>query len=144
MNNLTSKWVLGHKVTPFHTSGDYDMVLGETPPRVPGPPPHSHENYEESFLVLEGEMQFIIEGETRVARAGELVDLPPNTVHSFNNVTDQPCKWVNIHSPKGFLSFFETVGVPDGEINAPQRSTAPEVIQQVVTTAADFDMVIQG
>jgi len=142
--NSISKWVLGHKVTPYQTSGDYDMVMGETPPRVPGPPPHLHRGYEESFLVLEGEMEFMINGETKVARAGDLIDLPPNTVHSFNNNTDQSCKWVNIHSPKGFLNFFETLGIPDEEMDAAQRSTAPEVIQKVVTTAGDFDMIIQG
>ncbi len=141
---MNTKWVLGHKVTPHDTSGDYDLMMAETPPHVPGPPPHKHNSYKESFLIVEGEMDFMINGEMRKVRAGESVDIPPNTVHTFENSSDVPCKWINIHSPKGFRKFFETLGVAAEEENAQERSVAPEIIQQVIGTAADYDMLIGG
>ena len=142
MQTADTKWVLGHQVTPHDTSGDYDLMVAITPAGMQGPPPHSHHSFKESFLIVEGEMQFVINGETRMVRAGESVDVPPHTVHTFNNVSDQPCTWVNIHSPKGFRAFFEKIGVPANTEEAFEQSLAPERIQEVVATAADYDMRI--
>jgi mannose-6-phosphate isomerase-like protein (cupin superfamily) len=143
-NNNTTKWVLGHRVTPYDTSGNYDLMMAETPAKVPGPPPHLHHSYKEAFLIVEGEMEFMVNGETRIVRAGESVDIPPGTLHTFSNVSDKPCKWVNIHSPKGFRAFFEELGVPANADHAQQKSIAPEIIQKVIQTAADYDMIIQA
>jgi len=142
MERPNTKWVLGHKVTPYNTTGDYDLMLAETPPHVPGPPPHIHHNYKESFLIVEGEMEFMVNGEVKVLKAGDALDVPPETLHTFNNKNDKPCKWVNIHSPKGFREFFEQMGVPNDTANAQINSVDPAVIQKVIQTAADFDMHI--
>jgi mannose-6-phosphate isomerase-like protein (cupin superfamily) len=142
MKQPTTKWVLGHMVTPYDTAGNYDLMMAETPPHVPGPPPHLHTSYKEAFLIVEGEMEFMINGELQTVKAGESIDVPPNTLHTFNNRTDKPCKWINIHSPKGFRDFFETLGVPADEDNAVERSVSDEIIQQVIQTAADYDMHI--
>lgn len=142
MENTTTKWVLGHKVTPHDTSGNYDLTYGKTAPGVPGPPPHLHHSLKEVFLVTEGEMEFMVNGTTRVVRAGESVDLPPGTVHTFSNNGDQPCKWVNIHSPKGFRAFFEELGVSVDTPGAREKSVRPEVIQKVIQQAPDYDMHI--
>ncbi len=144
MKQSTTKWVLGHKVTPYDTTGNYDIMFAETPAHVQGPPPHSHNSFDESFLIIEGEMEFFIDGEVKVVSAGESVDLPKNTLHTFSNKTDKVCKWVNIHSPKGFRNFFEKLGISEDEENAQERSVAPSIIQEVIQTAADFDMLIAG
>ena len=78
-----------------------------------------------------------------VAKAGESVDIPPKTLHTFANKSDKPCKWVNIHSPKGFKKFFDQMGIPDHEENAIEKSIAPELINKVIATASDFDMIIK-
>lgn len=139
-NNL---WVLGHKISPVEVSGNYDMVIGETPPNVPGPPPHYHSGLNELFMVLEGEMEFMINGEIKKVTQGKSVDLQPNVVHTFKNVGTSTCKWVNIHSPKGFLSFFEEMGIPEGEPDAIKKSVDESIINKVMQTASDFDMHIK-
>ncbi|EAR00441.1 cupin domain-containing protein [Maribacter sp. HTCC2170] len=143
MKQSNTQWVLGHKVTPYDTTGDYDLMMGETPPQVPGPPPHLHHSYKESFLIVEGEMEFMMNGEIKLVRAGEAIDIPPETLHTFGNKSDQICKWVNIHSPKGFRKFFEQTGIPVGDDNAQSKSVDPAVIQKVIQTAADYDMHIE-
>ena len=143
MKNSNTKWVLGHKVTVHDTSGDYDLMYAETPPHVPGPPPHLHNSYKESFLILEGEMEFMINGEIRKVKAGESVDIPPKTLHTFGNKSDALCKWINIHSPKGFREFFEQMGLPAHQEKSQENSVTPEIIGKVMATAADFDMVIK-
>ncbi|WP_324719990.1 cupin domain-containing protein [Salinimicrobium sp. HB62] len=143
MDNLNKVWVLGHRVSPQKLSANYDLAIGESQPNVPGPPPHCHAKYHEAFHILEGEMDFIINGSRKTIKKGESVDLPPNTVHTFKNSGDKVCKWVNIHSPKGFSEFFEKYGVPESESNAAEKSVSPEIIQQVLKTASDYDMILK-
>ncbi len=136
-------WVLGHKVSPVEISGNYDMVVGETAPNVPGPPPHYHTGYNEMFMVLEGEMEFMVDGDIKKLKKGESVDFPPNVLHTFKNSGTTPCKWLNVHSPKGFLSFFEEMGVPESDAQGMQKSVDESLITKVMQTAADFDMHIK-
>ena len=143
MKTNNKRWVLGHEITQHPISEDYDLVSIATPPGVPGPPPHRHLSYKEAFIIIEGEMEFMIDGETKVLRAGESIAIPPNTLHTFNNLSNQVCRWVNIHSPKGFTDFFDEVGIPAGEETAQERSVEPAVIQQVIAIAADHDMRIE-
>lgn len=143
MKTTDTKWVLGHKVTLHDTSGDYDLAFGETPAGVPGPPPHLHENFTESFLITEGEMEFFVNGEVMVLKAGESINLPQNTLYTFSNKSESTCKWVNIHSPKGFRQFFETVGISEGIENSQQNSVSEAIINEVMGTAANYDMLIK-
>lgn len=137
-----ANWVIGHKIQPQTVTGDYDMITGVTPSHTPGPPPHQHHKFHEVFLVTEGEMEFVVNGSPVLVKKGESVDLPPQTVHTFSNNSDQPCQWVNIHSPKGFLKFFDDFGVSDTEENAAEKSTDQAFIQKLMQTAADYDMEI--
>lgn len=73
------------------------------------------------------------------------MDFPFSTcsITNFSNNSDHTCKWINIHSPKGFRPFFEEVGISDDEENAIEKSIAPEIIEKVMATASDFDMIIK-
>ena len=48
-----------------------------------GPPPHSHD-WDESFYVIKGQVEFTCAGETTNCTAGTLVHVPARTVHSFH------------------------------------------------------------
>lgn len=48
-----------------------------------GPPPHSHD-WDESFYVTRGEIQFSCAGKTTTCPAGTLVHVPAGTVHAFS------------------------------------------------------------
>jgi quercetin dioxygenase-like cupin family protein len=52
-----------------------------------GPPPHSH-NWDESFYVIAGEVEFTCAGKTVVCPPGTLVHVPANTVHCFRYLID--------------------------------------------------------
>lgn len=47
------------------------------------PPPHTHTHEEESFYVLEGEVDFALDGEVTQASPGDLVVLPRDKTHAF-------------------------------------------------------------
>jgi len=48
-----------------------------------GPPPHRHD-WDESFFVLNGEIEYLCGGETYKCSPGTLVHIPRGTVHGFN------------------------------------------------------------
>lgn len=138
-----SKWVLGHKICPQIVTGDFDLVIGESPAQTQGPPPHYHNGYHEVFLVTQGQMEFMRNGKVTVIGAGESIDLSPKVIHTFSNNSDNVCKWINIHSPKGFSRFFENHGISDNESDARLKSVSAEIIQKVIRTASQYDMIIE-
>ena len=141
---IMAQWVLGHKIKPQHVSGDYDLVIGETPAQTPGPPPHHHTAFHEVFLVTHGEMEFMVNGEVTKVKNGESINLPPQSVHSFSNKSENPCKWVNIHSPKGFSKFFENLGISEKEEEAEIKSLSPKIIQEVIEKGSLYNMLIKN
>lgn len=142
MKNSKSYWVIGHKLSAHPSSGDFDLMTGETPVGVPGPPPHHHSKYSELFVVLKGKMEFTVNGETKILEEGESIDLPPNTVHTFSNAGTETMYWLHIHSPKGFAAFFNEYGVDADQENSFQQSISEEMIGRVLQGAASFDMHI--
>ena len=143
METLNTFWVLGHRITTAVSTGNYDLVEIETPAQTPGPPPHVHQKYTEFFLVTEGEVEFMLNGEKRVLKAGSSVDIPPGSTHTYRNATDQPCKMVNIHSPKGFLEFFRTIGISEGIAQAKESSVSQQAIEKVMEVSQQFDIEFQ-
>ena len=79
------------------TNGRYCLIDMHIPPGG-GPPPHRHD-FEESFTLLEGEIDFTFRGEKSVVRAGETVSIPANAPHSFTNATERPARLLCICAP---------------------------------------------
>ena len=142
MTKAESVWVIGHQIQLINSTGNYDIFFGETPSGVPGPPPHYHSKYSEFVLVLRGQMEFFVDGEKRLLQEGDSIDLPAHSVHTFNNPAPDTSRWLNIHSPKGFFSFFERFGVPVKQENSFESSISRSMIDKVVKEAAGFDMMI--
>ena len=63
---------------------------------------HTHEEEDDSFYIVEGEMTFVFDGEESVAPPGTFVLVPPGVEHGFRNDGDVPVKMLNIHAPAGF------------------------------------------
>jgi quercetin dioxygenase-like cupin family protein len=76
--------IVGEHVTVL-ASGEategYEVFL-QRGPEGSGPPPHSHP-WDESFFVINGQIEFGIGAESTTASPGTLVHLPAGTVHWF-------------------------------------------------------------
>ena len=140
MKNKQSIWVMGNKITLHSTTGNYDLAIIETPPESQGPPPHEHNIYDEFFSILEGEMEFTVNGNKIVLNAGESLDVPKGNMHTFQNVQKHPCKFISVHSPKGFSEFFTDFGIPSEEDNAILKSVDEAIIQKVIQTSTKYDI----
>ena len=73
-------------------SGQVGMVEGEVPPGGGFQIPHWHEDLDEVFYVLEGKIEFLLDGQWRPAVAGSTVFVPAGTVHAFRNASEQPAR----------------------------------------------------
>ena len=76
-----------------------------------GPPPHRHD-FEESFTVLEGEIEATFRGERSTVQAGQTIHIPANAPHQFRNSSQHPARLLCICAPAGQEEFFMEVGVP--------------------------------
>ncbi len=96
-------------LTGKETAGRYCLIDMFLPPGG-GPPPHRHD-FEETFSLLEGELEFVFRGAKVVAREGETIHVPANAPHQFHNSSAGPARMLCICSPAGQEEFFVEVGV---------------------------------
>jgi uncharacterized cupin superfamily protein len=80
-------------------------------PQDGGPPPHRHD-FEETFIVLEGEIEVTFRGNKSTVSEGETIHVPANAPHQFHNNTRQPARLLCICAPAGQERFFAEVGFP--------------------------------
>jgi len=89
-----------------------------------GPPPHRHD-FEETFILLEGEMEATFRGVKSTVKAGKTIHIPANAPHQFHNASDQPVRLLCICSPAGQENFFAEVGVPVATRTTPPPKLDP-------------------
>ena len=92
-------------------TGDRFCVIDMHVPPGDGPPPHRHD-FEETFVLLEGEMEMTFRREKFVVRAGDTINVPANAPHQFHNSSAGPVRMICICAPAGNDRFFLEVGVP--------------------------------
>jgi len=63
---------------------------------------HIHDDEDDAFYILDGEMTFTLEGEPVAAPPGTFVLVPPGVEHGFRNDGAVPVRMLNIHAPAGF------------------------------------------
>src|SRR6478609_5463709 len=112
--NLTHVGVAGNTYTALltgkDTAGRYCLIDMYVLPNG-GPPPHRHD-FEESFTVLEGEIEATFRGQTLILEAGDVIAIPANAPHRFQNKTAEPARLLCICSPAGQEEYFAQIGVP--------------------------------
>jgi mannose-6-phosphate isomerase-like protein (cupin superfamily) len=80
----------------------FNLSLITIQPHRDGPPIHQHAAEDDSFLMLDGELTFTVDGEEVVAGPGTFVLVPPEVPHTFANRGDEPARFLNVHAPAGF------------------------------------------
>jgi quercetin dioxygenase-like cupin family protein len=73
---------------------EFDGLPGYT-----GPGPHIHRRHVDAFYVLEGALEFELDGERTLAEEGFFVAATPGVVHTFRNGSAAPVRFLNLHAP---------------------------------------------
>ncbi|MGH2933202.1 MAG: cupin domain-containing protein [Gaiellaceae bacterium] len=72
-------------------------------PDFEGVDPHTHADHTDSFYVLEGDVEFFLDGDWHRAGPGTFVSVPPNVEHGFRPAGGR-FRLLNIHAPNvGFV-----------------------------------------
>ena len=71
------------------TGGEYTLIEVEVAPGG-GNAPHFHKTYDEHFEVVDGALEVMAGGKTRILGPGGQAVAPKNTLHNFRNPTRKP------------------------------------------------------
>ena len=109
-------------VTGEESGGAYFAMEAFVPPGG-GPPPHIHSREEETFYVLDGQIEFLLGDKTITAGPGDFVNVPRGTVHCFHNTGTATARLVLTFTPAGIERFFEETlePAPNGVREAPDN-----------------------
>ena len=141
-----SLWVLGelvtYKTTSEQTGGAYSLFEVATHPGA-GPPPHVQHREDESFYVLRGEFEFVVEGRTISAGVGSLIYVPKGNLHAHKNVGKGVGSMLVSQTPGGLCEhFFEEVGKPVNDEGGPLVFEDQPDVGRIVEVAAKYGIEI--
>jgi quercetin dioxygenase-like cupin family protein len=124
-------FVLGETLRPLLTNamGSAVEVFDTRGPASAGPPPHTHP-WEEVYVVISGELEVTVDGQSRVIGPGGVAHVPAHTKHGYRNVTE--AHFITIVTRGNAAKFFSEVAA-DVKMNPPD-------IAGVVRVAASHDI----
>jgi quercetin dioxygenase-like cupin family protein len=102
------------------------------------PPPHIHHREDETFYVLEGEVEVSVGGRTFRGTAGSMFFLPRDVAHSFTIESEQSRMLIML-SPAGLEGWFKEFSVPAPAMTLPPaEEPAYEEVQKMLEAAPRY------
>ena len=102
------------------TAGRFCLIDMHVPPGG-GPPPHRHD-FEETFTLLEGQLDVTFRGQKSVVRAGETINVPANAPHQFHNSSATPVRMLIICQPASQEKVFA-----GRKMTLPEHTSRPQI-----------------
>jgi quercetin dioxygenase-like cupin family protein len=117
------------------TGGAFCIMRFFTPPGA-NPPPHTHQNEDETFIIEAGEVEVNLDGQILHGRQGDTFYLPKKIQHAPRGVGSENLQIVVISVPGGFDHFFAACAE---EWSKPQPD-----MRSIVEIGARFGIQIQA
>lgn len=133
-------WVVGDvvdiRIGGSETNGEFAVIETTVLPGG-GPPLHTHHREHESFYVIEGEIEFTVDGKAIIAPAGSLVHGRKGIPHRFQNKGASPAKMLVHLCPAGFEEYFVEVGTP---VQDPNETAPAANIEKLIQLAPKYGL----
>src|SRR3954452_24181003 len=104
------------EVDEFTSEGPFD-----------GPDPHIHVDQTDAFYVLEGELDFHVDGREFRGGPGTYVAAPPRVPHGCKKHEPGTARFLNIHAPGVFLESMRSMSAPPDAVAATEPGDAEDV-----------------
>jgi quercetin dioxygenase-like cupin family protein len=141
-----STWAVGDRYTiktSGQDSGGAFAIFEALVPSQSGPPPHRHSREDEAFYVLEGELEFHVDGRQIVAGTGAWITLAKGSLHRFKNIGQSPARLLILVVPAGLDEFFLEVGREGNPLSPDTPVTVePGDIEKMVAVAPKYGIEI--
>jgi quercetin dioxygenase-like cupin family protein len=95
------------------------LVMELVVPPGGSPPRHVHQELNDAFFLLEGEVVLSVGDRTVVARPGSYAVVPTGSDHSFRVTSTVPARMLLVHDDDSFLRMVQAGGVPAPEHRLP-------------------------
>ena len=122
-------------LTTAESHGSMSVTDSLSPPDS-GPPLHIHHDADETFVILSGECEFILDGNRFTRGPGTTVFIPRGTEHTFRVVGSIPSRHLVILTPGGFEAFFTEMAAGQFRI--------PEDMPAIVESAKRHNLTFTG
>src|SRR5262249_19506206 len=131
--------VVEHRKAPGMDTTTLEMTL----PVGSAPPLHVHDNLDDTWYILEGEMVVRCGDQEAVVGAGPWVSMPRGVPHAFRVVGDREARILLAHDNATFLDLIRDLGVPATERIVPPAPAFPPM-DELVRVAASHDLTPVG
>ena len=111
------------------TGGRFSLMDRVLPPGGRMPPAHRHPGTIEAFLVLEGTLDFTIDGERIMAPDGTFILVPEGASHTFGNQSHAAARVLIIHAP-ALDGYFEDLALLWSRPDAPERRVELDLMRR--------------
>jgi mannose-6-phosphate isomerase-like protein (cupin superfamily) len=138
-------WFLDTRMTikaDARQTGGAHTLLEFSAPHGFGPPLHQHNEDDEGFFVLEGEMHVQCGDDSWEMGPGGFAFLPRGIPHTFIVTSMRPVRGLQLTSPSGFEKFVADIGVPAEGPGLPVPS--PPDVPRLASAAARYGHEILG
>lgn len=132
------EWLGTHYKTVLstaETSGGLSIV-DSLCPAGSGPPRHIHHDADETFVMLSGDAEFWLDGNSFTRGPGQTAFVPRGTPHTFRVISDTPSRHLLVFTPGGFEGFFAEMAAAQYRI--------PQDTQSVEESGARFHLSFTG
>jgi quercetin dioxygenase-like cupin family protein len=125
-------WFLNTLVTfpvSHADSGDGISVMESLARRGDSPPYHIHHTEDESFHLIEGELAFFVDGETRRVLPRDTHLAPKGVPHTYRVVSEQ-ARWLVVTTHGDFERFVRGAARPAAAAELPPPAGPPTLLEQ--------------
>jgi mannose-6-phosphate isomerase-like protein (cupin superfamily) len=135
--------LITRKVSSEQTGGAYSLFEIAVEPKGASQP-HIQHREDESFYVLEGQFEFLIEGASIETGPGSLIYVPKGHLHAFNNVGTADGRILVGQTPGGVHErFVEEAGKPVATEEAASEATEqPPEVESLAVIGAEYGVEI--
>jgi len=124
------------------TGGTFALLEALVPAQT-GPPPHVHHAEDETFILLDGVLDFHVGDDVHRAEPNSVIFVPRGTRHHFSNVGNTVARMLFMYSPAGMEGMFAEIGSPGRRGTQAPPLSASE-LEALTGVAAKFRFSIVG